>query len=139
MIAHIAMAAGFALILIGIYGALTNRNLMRMIVSFTIAEAGVHTVLVSIGYMSGRTAPIIDDAVPAAEVAARIIDPLPQALVLTAIVIGFAMVTFLLVLLYRAYTQTGTLDADEAPFLEETGRICRAGSGADASPEENPA
>jgi multicomponent Na+:H+ antiporter subunit C len=44
---------------------------------------------------------------------------LPQALVLTAIVIGFAMVTFLLVLLLRTYAHTGTLDVDEASFLNE--------------------
>jgi multisubunit Na+/H+ antiporter MnhC subunit len=110
MIAHIAMAAGFALILIGIYGALTNRNLMRMIVSFTIAEAGVHTVLVSIGYMSGRTAPIIDDAVPAAEVVARIIDPLPQALVLTAIVIGVGITALMLAYAYKLFEKKRSLD-----------------------------
>lgn len=49
---------------------------------------------------------------------------LPQALILTAIVIGFAMTTFLLILIYRAYDQTGTLDADQGPFLfevDETG------------------
>jgi multicomponent Na+:H+ antiporter subunit C len=39
---------------------------------------------------------------------------LPQAMILTAIVIGFAMITFLLVLLYRTYAETGTLDADDA-------------------------
>jgi multicomponent Na+:H+ antiporter subunit C len=46
---------------------------------------------------------------------------LPQALILTAIVIGFAMVTFLLVLLNGAYARTGTLDADDPPFLDESG------------------
>ncbi len=110
MIAHIAMAAGFALILIGIYGALTNRNIMRMIVSFTIAEAGVHTVLVSVGYMAGRTAPIIDDTVPAAEAAARIIDPLPQALVLTAIVIGVGITALMLAYAYKLFEKKRSLD-----------------------------
>jgi multicomponent Na+:H+ antiporter subunit C len=47
---------------------------------------------------------------------------LPQALILTAIVIGFAMVTFLLILLYRAYAYAGTLDADEGPFSKSGGR-----------------
>jgi multisubunit Na+/H+ antiporter MnhC subunit len=110
MIAQIATATGFALILIGLYGALTNHNLMRMIVSFTIAEAGVHTVLVSVGYMSGRTAPIIDDAVPAAEAAARIIDPLPQALVLTAIVIGVGITALMLAYAYRLFEKKRSLD-----------------------------
>jgi len=110
MIAQIAMATGFALILIGLYGALTNRNLMRMIVSFTISEAGVHIVLVSVGYISGRTAPIIDKAVPATEAAARMIDPLPQALVLTAIVIGVGITALMLSYAYRLFEKKRSFD-----------------------------
>jgi multicomponent Na+:H+ antiporter subunit C len=110
VIAQIVMATGFALILIGLYGALTNRNLMRMIVAFTIAEGGVHMVLVSVGYMSGRTAPILDQAVPAGEAAARIIDPLPQALVLTAIVIGVGITALMLAYAYKLFEKKRSLD-----------------------------
>ena len=55
---QIALAAGFILILMGLYGALTNRDIIRMIIGFTIADAGVNIVLVSVGNMTGRTAPI---------------------------------------------------------------------------------
>jgi len=108
--AYIAMATGFALILIGLYGALTNRNILRMIVSFTVANTGVNLVLVSIGYMRGRTAPIMDAAVPVAEAATRIIDPVPQALVLTAIVIGLGVTALMLAFVYKLYETKGTLD-----------------------------
>jgi len=40
MISSVAIAAGFTLILIGLYGALTNRNMLRMIVAFTVANTG---------------------------------------------------------------------------------------------------
>ncbi len=110
MIAQIAMATGFALILIGLYGALTNRNLMRMIVAFTIANAGVHIVLVSVGYISGRAAPILDQSVPVAEAAQRIIDPLPQALVLTAIVIGVGITALMLAYAYKLFEKKRSLD-----------------------------
>ncbi len=116
MIAHIAMATGFVLILIGLYGALTNRNLMRMIVAFTIADAGVHIVLVAVGYLPGRTAPILDSAVPAAEAASRIIDPIPQALVLTAIVIGVGITALMLAYAYKLYEKKRSLDI--AKFTE---------------------
>ncbi len=116
MISQIATATGFTLILIGLYGVLTNRNLMRMIVSFTIAEAGVHIVIVALGYMAGRTAPIIDEAVPAADAAARIIDPLPQALVLTAIVIGVGITALMLAYAYKLYEKKRSLDI--AKFTE---------------------
>jgi len=107
---YIAMATGFILILIGLYGALTNRNILRMIVSFTVANTGVNLVLVSIGYMRGRTAPIMDAAVPVAEAATRIIDPVPQALVLTAIVIGLGVTALMLAFVYKLYETKGTLD-----------------------------
>ncbi len=110
MIAQIAMATGFALILIGLYGALTNRNLLRMIVAFTIADAGVNIVIVSVGYMSGRTAPILDAAVPVADAVARIIDPVPQALVLTAIVIGVGVTALMLAYAYKLYEKKRSLD-----------------------------
>jgi len=108
--AHIAMATGFLLILIGFYGALTQRNLMRMIVAFTVADTGVNLVIVSVGYMRGRTAPILDSAVKASEAAARIIDPVPQALVLTAIVIGVGVTALMLAYVLKLYEKRRTLD-----------------------------
>lgn len=107
---YIAMATGFLLILIGFYGALTNRNLLRMIVAFTIADAGVNIVIVAVGYMHGRTAPILDAAVPVTEAVARIVDPVPQALVLTAIVIGVGVTALMLAYAYKLYERKGTLD-----------------------------
>jgi len=106
----IAMVTGFLLILIGLYGALSNSNILRMIVAFSVANTGVNIILVAVGYMPGRTAPILDNAVPLAQAAARIIDPLPQALVLTAIVIGLGITTLMLTFAYKLYEMKGTLD-----------------------------
>jgi len=106
----IAMATGFLLILIGLFGALTNRNILRMIVAFAVANTGVNLVLVSVGYMNGRTAPILNEAVPVAQATARIIDPVPQALVLTAIVIGVGVTALMLAYAYKLFKTRGTLD-----------------------------
>jgi len=110
MLAQFAMATGFLLILMGLYGALTHRNILRMIVGFTIASTGVNVVLVAVGYMPGRTAPIMDGAVPVADAAARIIDPVPQALVLTAIVIGLGVTALMLAYAYRLFRTRHSLD-----------------------------
>jgi len=112
------MTSGFILILMGLYGALTNRNILRIIVSFTVANTGVNLVLVSVGYLHGRTAPILDEAVPVAQVAARIIDPLPQALVLTAIVIGLGVTALMLTYAYKLYVAKGTLDISKCRELK---------------------
>lgn len=108
--AHLAMATGFILILMGFYGALTHRNLLRMVVAFTVADSGVNLVMIAIGYMRERTAPIIDATLPAANASARIIDPVPQALVLTAIVIGVGVTALMLAYVYKLYEKKRTLD-----------------------------
>ncbi|MDO8989510.1 MAG: NADH-quinone oxidoreductase subunit K [Sideroxyarcus sp.] len=113
---YIAMATGFLLILIGFYGALTNRNLLRMIVAFSIADTGINLVIISVGYLPGRTAPILDTTVTAAAAAARIIDPVPQALVLTAIVIGVGVTALMLAYTLKLYEKKRTLDI--AKFTE---------------------
>ncbi len=116
--AHMAMATGFLLILLGLYGALTHRNLLRMIVAFTVADSGVNLVIVSVGYMRGRTAPILDSGLKASEAAARIIDPVPQALVLTAIVIGVGVTAMMLAYVYKLYEKRRTLDISQFTELK---------------------
>jgi len=118
MISLIAIGAGFGLILIGLYGALTNRNMLRMIVAFTVANTGVNLVLVAVGHMFGRTAPILDAAVPVTQAASKIIDPIPQALVLTAIVIGLGVTALMLAYVYRLYQTKHTLDISKYTELK---------------------
>ena len=109
---EIAMLTGFILILMGLYSALTNRDIIRMIIGFTIADAGVNIVLVSVGMMPGRTAPILDVISPA-DAAATIIDPVPQALVLTAIVIGLGVTALMLAYAYRLFRHRQSLDISD--------------------------
>jgi multicomponent Na+:H+ antiporter subunit C len=115
---QLTLAAGFILILIGFYGALTDRNLMRLIVAFTVADTGVNLVIVSVGYLHGRTAPILDSAVPVAQAASRIVDPVPQALVLTAIVIGVGITALMLAYAYKLYESKRSLDISKHTDLK---------------------
>lgn len=116
--AYIAIATGFVLILVGLFGALTNRNILRMIVSFSVADTGVNLVMVAVGYMHGRTAPILNEAVPVAQASALIIDPVPQALVLTAIVIGVGVTALMLAYAYKLYESKRTLDISKYTELK---------------------
>lgn len=116
--ARIAMVTGFMLILLGLYGLLTNRNILRMVVSLSVANTGVNLVLVAVGYIRGRTAPILDAAVPHVDAANRIIDPLPQALVLTAIVIGVGVTALMLAYVLKLYETKGSLDIGKCRELK---------------------
>ena len=112
-ISLIVLCCGLALVVIGLWGMLTQRNMIRMIVGFSLTDTGIHMVMVSIGYVTGGTAPIINDAVPMAEAASRVVDPLPSALVLTAIVIGLGVTAVMLSYAVRIYRARKTLMIDE--------------------------
>jgi multicomponent Na+:H+ antiporter subunit C len=112
-ISVIVLCSGLGLILIGLWGLLTQRNLIRMIIGFSLLDTGIHMTMVSIGYVTGGTAPIIDAAVPAAEAASRVVDPLPSALVLTAIVIGLGVTAVMLAFAVRIHQEKKTLNIDE--------------------------
>lgn len=112
-ISLIVLCSGLGLILIGLWGMLTQRNMIRMIVGFSLTDTGVHMVMVSIGYVTGGTAPIINDAVPMAEAVSRVVDPVPSALVLTAIVIGLGVTAVMLSYAVRIYKARKTLMIDE--------------------------
>jgi multicomponent Na+:H+ antiporter subunit C len=112
-ISMIVLSSGLGLVLIGLWGILTQRHIIRMIVGFSLLDTGIHMVMIAIGYVTGGTAPIINDAVPMAEAANRIVDPVPSALVLTAIVIGLGVTAVMLSFAVRIYRSRGTLMIDE--------------------------
>jgi multicomponent Na+:H+ antiporter subunit C len=97
----------FLLFLTGIYGVLTRRNLIKVVISLTIMEFSLFLMLAMTGYITGGEAPILAGiTVPAAPV----VDPLPQAMVLTAIVIALATNAMLLTIAIRIYKKYGTFD-----------------------------
>jgi multisubunit Na+/H+ antiporter MnhC subunit len=115
-ISNIALATGFILVLIGFWGMLTHRNILRIIIGFSLIDTGVHIVIVSIGYVTNGTAPIIDGALSPSEAASRVIDPIPSALVVTAIVIGLSVTAVMLAYAIRLYESKKTLSIDA--FME---------------------
>jgi multisubunit Na+/H+ antiporter MnhC subunit len=111
-VSTILLVTGFGLALIGLWGMLTHRNIMRIIIGFTLFDTGLHIVMVATGYVTGGTAPIIDRALTAAEAGHRAIDPIPSALVVTAIVIGFSVTAVMLGFAVRLYDARKTLSID---------------------------
>lgn len=97
----------FGLIFIGLFIMLVKSNLIKVIIGLSILETGVNLFLVSVGYISKGTAPIFSKASVENK---TMVDPVPQALVLTAIVIGVAVLALALSLSIRLYQHYGTLD-----------------------------
>jgi multicomponent Na+:H+ antiporter subunit C len=109
-LSHIAITTGILLILTGLWGILTQKNIIKMIIGFSLFDTGIHIVMVGVGYVKGKTAPILDEAVQLKEAARQIVDPLPQAMVLTAIVIGIGITALMLAYALRLYQKNKTLD-----------------------------
>lgn len=117
-IGQIAMAAGLILFLLGLWGIITQKNILRIIIAFTLQDAGINIVLVSIGFLRNRTAPIVDQALPATQTLEKAVDPVPQALVLTAIVIGVGITALMLTYALQLYRKTGSLDINKFNSLK---------------------
>lgn len=112
-LSSIVLVSGLALMLIGIWGMLSRRNLIRMIIGFSLIDTGIHMVMVAIGYVTGGTAPIINEAVGKAAALDTVVDPVPSALVLTAIVIGLGITAVMLAYAVQIHAKKKTLEIDQ--------------------------
>lgn len=102
----VLFAGAVGLLAIGAAGLVLSRDLFRMILALAIAEAGANLLLVLGGYRWGAVAPIL----VAGEPAGAMVDPIPQAMVLTAIVIGVGVQALAIALAIRVRRAYGTLD-----------------------------
>lgn len=114
----IGLVAGMLLVMVGLYGILTRKNIIKIIIGFTIFDTGIHVIMVSLAYMKNATAPILDASVDRARAAELVADPIPQALVLTAIVIGLGVTALMLGYAMKMYKSKGTLDINSYTDLK---------------------
>jgi len=114
------------LLAIGIYAIACKRNLIKVIIGMMVAEYAVNLFLILLGYRWGGRAPIRTPAVEAgaksaAEAADAFVkasvDPLPQALILTSIVIGLGVVALMAAMAIRLHEKYGTFDVSEMKKL----------------------
>lgn len=98
----------------GLYCVLRKRNIIKIIIGVIILEYAVNLFFILTGYRMEGRAPILSSE---AEIL-NMVDPLPQALVLTAIVIGLATTALLVAIAMRIYEKYGTFDITEIRELK---------------------
>lgn len=106
-IAVILFAVGFATLLL-------HRNLFKKILGLNIMDTASCLLLTSMGYIEGRSAPIIVDGVTDVS---HYVNPLPAGLVLTGIVVSVSVTAVMLALTIKLYERYHTLDLDEIYML----------------------
>jgi len=104
----------FMLFLVGLYGVIAKRNLIKIIIGIAIMEYSVNLFFILIGYIKGGTAPIITKGFENAV----FVDPLPQAMILTSIVIGLATTAVLLAVAIRLFQKYKTFDINKIRSLK---------------------
>ncbi len=100
------------MIALGLYCLLSRRNLIKMIIGLSVMTDGIHLLLVSLGYRADGIAPILspDRVNDLSEFASAAVDPVPQALVLTSIVINMGILALALSLAIKLYKHHNTLN-----------------------------
>lgn len=101
----IAMLTGFLLMIVGIWGMITQKNLIKIVIGFSLFDTGLNNLIVALSYVKNSTVPVIDKALDVSQAASKIADPLPQALVLTSIVIGLGVTALMLAYVLRMYRE----------------------------------
>ncbi|MDQ8180531.1 cation:proton antiporter subunit C [Pelagicoccus sp. SDUM812005] len=102
----------FLLLTVGLYGMLLKRNYVKKVIGMTIFQAAIILFFIQTAYKADGTVPVKDAALPVDQTDAYI-NPLPHALMLTAIVVGVATVGVALSLLIRVHGAYGSLDEDD--------------------------
>jgi multicomponent Na+:H+ antiporter subunit C len=97
------------LVVIGLYGIVTSRNLIHLVVCLSVAQSASDVLILEIGYVSGGHDPVFVDL---ASHPGPAVDGIMQALSLTDVVLGAAVSALLLALVVQIHKRTGTLDPD---------------------------
>ena len=107
----------FLLFMVGLYCAVVKKNMVKIVIGIMIMEYAVNLFLIMLGYRFGGVAPIIDKTQLepetgkiAAGFLGSCVDPLPQAIVLTAIVISLGSLALMISICVRTYEKYGTFD-----------------------------
>jgi multicomponent Na+:H+ antiporter subunit C len=95
------------ILLLGVYAVVAKKNLIKIVIGLLIIEYAVNLMLVLVGYKAGGEAPILTEA---GQQTANFVDPLPQALIVTSIVIGLGLTAMVVALCIRLYEKYGTFD-----------------------------
>ena len=114
LLTNYGQLVAMTLFVIGFANLLLNKNLIKKIIGLNIMDSAVYLFLAEMGYISGRTVPILTDGI---EKATYYINPIPSGLVLTGIVVSVSVSALMLALPVRLYQSYHTLNLDEISML----------------------
>ena len=112
----IVIIGSMSLFAVGLYGLFTRKNLVKVLVSLSMMEAALFIFFIGLHYKKDFTAPIVDNSIKSFT---NMVDPVPQAMILTTIVIGLAILALGLSFGIEYFKLTGTNDISKMNVLKE--------------------
>lgn len=110
---YLPYALAVWLLVVGLFGVVTSRHLVHLVVCLTVCQSSTYVLLLAIGYRKHATGPIFK-GVP---LGARVTDPVVQALTLTDVVVSVTVLALLLAVAVQVHEREGTLDPEEIPAV----------------------
>ena len=111
---HLEEVVAVLLFGVGFTTLLLHRNLIKKIIGLNIMDTAIYLMFTSVGYVDGRTAPIMENGITDAT---HYINPIPSGLVLTGIVVSVSVTALMLALTVRLYRRYHTLNIDRITLL----------------------
>jgi multicomponent Na+:H+ antiporter subunit C len=105
---YLPYALAVWIFVVGLYGVVTSRNFIHLVVCLALTQSSTYVLLLAIGYVNGGTAPVYAD-VPQGT---KAVDPVVQALTLTDIVVSVTVASLLLALAIQVQKRNKTVDPD---------------------------
>ena len=113
MLAMLPYAVAAWLFLCGLYGIVTSRHLVHMVMCLAVLQTSTYVLLLAIGFRKGGYAPVFADISPGVVT----VDPIVQALMLTDVVVEATVVALLLAMVVKAYEKAGTVSPDDLRMM----------------------
>ena len=106
-------AVAIWLFVVGLYGVVTSRHTVHMVICLSVVQSSTYVLLLAIGFRAGAAAPVFADIPPGTPA----VDPVVQALMLTDVVVEVTVTALLLALAVQAHERTGKLDPNELGII----------------------
>ena len=111
---YLPYALAVWLLVVGLYGVVTSRHLVHLVVCLTVCQSSTYVLLLAVGYRKHATAPIFK-GIP---LGTKATDPVVQALTLTDVVVSVTVLALLLAVAVQVHDREGTLDPEEIPAVQ---------------------
>jgi len=108
LVTHLPFFVAIWVLACGLYGIITSKNLVHLVVCVAVLQSSTYVLLVLVGFREGGAAPVFYDL----PLGTLVVDPIVQALMLTDVVVEATVMALLLAMVVRVYERTGVLDPD---------------------------